>query len=263
MSSGGVDKQRLSRAGNRKLNHALHVIALSNKRYDERGAAYYAKKLAAGRARREPCVSTRPCCSAWCVARRPMGDTRLPALARWDGAHRTGSRRCLHGAGRRVRDSGAASASGCTAPDLREGDCERSLPTTASLPAANGDAEPVVIHGDPASAVALWLPGMNDRPCRARRTVIGRAAAQRLAADVRRSPTASGVSNCPNDDATGVQIWFQFDGQEDQSIVVGLRGCTSVWAADRRPRRASVELLRDLADVAPQPWRKGLRAWLA
>jgi len=52
VSSGGVDKQRLSRAGNRKLNHALHVIALSNKRYDERGAAYYAKKLAAGKGKK-------------------------------------------------------------------------------------------------------------------------------------------------------------------------------------------------------------------
>ena len=49
VSSGGVDKHRLSRAGNRKLNHALHIIALSNKRYDERGAAYFAKKLAAGK----------------------------------------------------------------------------------------------------------------------------------------------------------------------------------------------------------------------
>jgi transposase len=49
VSSGGVDKQRLSRAGNRKLNHALHVIAMANKRYDERGSAYYAKKLADGK----------------------------------------------------------------------------------------------------------------------------------------------------------------------------------------------------------------------
>jgi hypothetical protein len=29
VSSAGVDKQRLSRADNRKRNHALHVIALS------------------------------------------------------------------------------------------------------------------------------------------------------------------------------------------------------------------------------------------
>ena len=51
-SSGGVDTRRLSRAGNRKLNHALHIIALSHKRYDERGGAYYARKLAAGKGKK-------------------------------------------------------------------------------------------------------------------------------------------------------------------------------------------------------------------
>jgi transposase len=40
VSSGSADKRRLSRAGNRKLNHALHVIAMANKRYDERGRTY-------------------------------------------------------------------------------------------------------------------------------------------------------------------------------------------------------------------------------
>ncbi len=51
-SSGGIDKHRLSRAGNRKLNHALHIIALSNKRYDQRGGEYYARKLAAGKGKK-------------------------------------------------------------------------------------------------------------------------------------------------------------------------------------------------------------------
>jgi transposase len=51
VSSGGVDKQRLSRAGNRKLNHALHVAAMANKRYDEHGSAYFTRKLAAGKGR--------------------------------------------------------------------------------------------------------------------------------------------------------------------------------------------------------------------
>jgi len=37
VSSGEVVRHRLSRAGNRRLNSALHVIALSNKRYDPRG----------------------------------------------------------------------------------------------------------------------------------------------------------------------------------------------------------------------------------
>jgi transposase len=52
VSTGGVPLHRLSRAGNRKLNHAMHIIALCNKRYDERGAAYYARKLAAGKGKK-------------------------------------------------------------------------------------------------------------------------------------------------------------------------------------------------------------------
>jgi transposase len=51
-SSGEVVRHRLSRAGNRRLNSALHVIALSNKRYDPRGKAYYERKLAAGKGKK-------------------------------------------------------------------------------------------------------------------------------------------------------------------------------------------------------------------
>ncbi len=46
------NRHRLSRAGNRKLNHALHIIAMSNARTDARGKAYYAKKLAAGKGKK-------------------------------------------------------------------------------------------------------------------------------------------------------------------------------------------------------------------
>lgn len=49
VSSGDVHRHRLSRAGNRRLNSALHIIALAHKRHDPRGKAYYAKKLAAGK----------------------------------------------------------------------------------------------------------------------------------------------------------------------------------------------------------------------
>jgi transposase len=48
-SSGEVVRHRLSRAGNRRLNHALHIAALVHKRYDPRGRDYYARKLAAGK----------------------------------------------------------------------------------------------------------------------------------------------------------------------------------------------------------------------
>ncbi|MFN8146292.1 MAG: IS110 family transposase [Candidatus Nanopelagicales bacterium] len=56
-SSGDVIRHRLSRAGNRRLNSALHIVALSNKRYDPRGKAYYERKLAAGKGRKDPCAA--------------------------------------------------------------------------------------------------------------------------------------------------------------------------------------------------------------
>jgi transposase len=48
-SSGDIVRHRLSRAGNRQLNHALHIIAMAHRRFDPRGRAYYARKLAAGK----------------------------------------------------------------------------------------------------------------------------------------------------------------------------------------------------------------------
>ena len=52
VSSGDVVRHRQSRAGNRRLNNALHIAALSNKRYDPRGKAYYESKLAAGKGKK-------------------------------------------------------------------------------------------------------------------------------------------------------------------------------------------------------------------
>ena len=52
-SSGEVVRHRLSLAGNRKLNYALHMVAVCQARSDARGAAYYRKKLAEGKSRKE------------------------------------------------------------------------------------------------------------------------------------------------------------------------------------------------------------------
>ncbi len=52
VSSGGRGGFRLNRGGNRKLNRAVHVIALSQRRCDARAKAYYEKKLAEGKTKR-------------------------------------------------------------------------------------------------------------------------------------------------------------------------------------------------------------------
>ncbi len=52
-SSGEQVRHRLSRAGNRRMNHMLHIAATTQIRLDTPGRAYYRRKLAAGKTRME------------------------------------------------------------------------------------------------------------------------------------------------------------------------------------------------------------------
>jgi transposase len=51
--SGQVVRHRLSRAGDRKLNHALYMMAMVQVRRPSAGQAYYQRKLAEGKAPKE------------------------------------------------------------------------------------------------------------------------------------------------------------------------------------------------------------------
>ena len=53
VSSGEVVRHRLSRAGDRQLNYALHVMALAQIRYDGPGRSYYQRKRGAGKSHKE------------------------------------------------------------------------------------------------------------------------------------------------------------------------------------------------------------------
>ncbi len=46
-------RHRLSLAGNRKLNYALHMVAVCQARSATRGGTYYHKKIAEGKSRKE------------------------------------------------------------------------------------------------------------------------------------------------------------------------------------------------------------------
>jgi transposase len=52
-SSGQQVRHRLSRAGNRRINRVLHIMAIVQIRHDTEGRAYYRRKLAAGKTPRE------------------------------------------------------------------------------------------------------------------------------------------------------------------------------------------------------------------
>ncbi|WP_318783762.1 transposase [Plantactinospora soyae] len=53
-SSGDQQRHRLSRAGNRRINRALHIMAIVQLRRDTEGRRYYRRRLAAGKTRWRP-----------------------------------------------------------------------------------------------------------------------------------------------------------------------------------------------------------------
>jgi transposase len=77
-SSGEVVRHRLSLAGNRKLNNALHMVAVCQARSDSRGGAYYRKKIAEGKSRKEAlrCLKRR---ISDAVFRSLVADSRAPS----------------------------------------------------------------------------------------------------------------------------------------------------------------------------------------
>jgi transposase len=77
-SSGEVVRHRLSLAGNRKLNYALHMVATCQARSDDQGGAYYRKKLAEGKSRKEAlrCLKRR---ISDAVFRSLVTDSRAPS----------------------------------------------------------------------------------------------------------------------------------------------------------------------------------------
>ena len=76
--SGEVVRHRLSLAGNRKLNYALHMVALCQARSDARGGAYYRKKIEEGKSRKEAlrCLKRRV---SDAVFRSLMADSQAPS----------------------------------------------------------------------------------------------------------------------------------------------------------------------------------------
>ena len=77
-SSGEVVRHRLSLAGNRHLNYALHMVAVCQARSDARGGAYYRKKIDEGKSSKEAlrCLKRRVCDA---VFRSLQADSRAPS----------------------------------------------------------------------------------------------------------------------------------------------------------------------------------------
>lgn len=48
-----MNRHRINRGGNRRLNHAIHMIAVNRLRLDEESRCYYKRKIAEGKTKKE------------------------------------------------------------------------------------------------------------------------------------------------------------------------------------------------------------------
>ena len=117
VSSGDVVRHRLSRAGDRRLNYAQHVMAITEIRHDTAGRAYYRRKRAAGKSHKEALR----CLKRWLsdvIYRRLVRDAR----AAGPGGH-----------------PGATTKSSAAGPTPTAGSSDKSLPgPTVTQPTTAG-----------------------------------------------------------------------------------------------------------------------------
>jgi transposase len=88
-SSGEQNRHRLSRAGNRRVNHMIHIAAVTQVRFDTEGRAYYRRKRAAGKKPMEAmrCLKRR---ISDAIYRQLVADALADTLAAELGGERTG-----------------------------------------------------------------------------------------------------------------------------------------------------------------------------
>ena len=92
-SSGEHQRHRLNRAGNRTMNHALHIAAITQIRRDTPGRDYYRRKLAEGKSHKEAlrCLKRRISDAVWRQLQTDRSDdqTQNSEWPRWPSSRGT------------------------------------------------------------------------------------------------------------------------------------------------------------------------------
>ena len=124
-SSGDQIRHRLSRAGNRRMNHVLHIAAIVQIRHDTAGRAYYRRKIAEAKTPMEAlrCLKRR---LSDAVYRQLVADT--PAIDEADPGGHSGA-------------SSQSSAADLSTPVIGSSDQPLPGPAPTTLPARKTDAK--------------------------------------------------------------------------------------------------------------------------
>ncbi|MBO0731123.1 MAG: IS110 family transposase, partial [Acidimicrobiaceae bacterium] len=128
-SSGDQIRHRLSRAGNRRMNHVIHIAAIVQIRHDTEGRAYYRRKLAESKTPMEAlrCLKRR---LSDAIYRQLVADTQAIDEA---------------GPGGHSGASSQSSAADLSTPVIGSSDQPLPGPADPTLPAANTSAKTTAV----------------------------------------------------------------------------------------------------------------------
>ena len=132
-SSGEHIRHRLSRAGNRRLNHVLHIAAIVQIRHDTQGRAYYRRKLA---------QSKTPMEALRCLKRRLSDAVYRQLVADTTSASTSAGPHVQAGPGGHSGASSQSSAADLSTPVIGSSDQPRPEPARTTLPPTQAPANP-------------------------------------------------------------------------------------------------------------------------
>lgn len=151
-SSGEQIRHRLSRAGNRRLNHVLHMAAIAQIRLDTEGRSYYLRKLKEAKTRKE---------ARRCLKRRLSDMVYRQLLA--DANPAVSEEEAKAGPGGHSGASLTSSAADLHTPVIGSSDQPQPEPATPTLPAPRRPGPPSAVSANPlprrrAGAVKMERP---------------------------------------------------------------------------------------------------------
>jgi hypothetical protein len=141
---------------------------------------------------------------------------------------------------------------------LRHGVCSVDGGSSAVGPSIGVGAAPPTVSSHPSGVTVIWLPGLNDKTCRAVLVKGGarRAGALARAIDAARFTPHAATIMCPMDDGTVARLYFSFSHRRPtQRIDADLSGCSWITAPGRGARASSSQFRSAMTALAPPAWR--------
>ena len=126
----------------------------------------------------------------------------------------------------------------------------------SSISSPPGTTSPSVL-AHPSAVAVVWLPGLNSRACKAVLTRGNAHIGSTLASDIdgaRVVPNAE-TYMCPDDDGTGVRLYFMYAHGATRRIDADLSGCSWITAPVDGTRASTPRFREDMSTLAPLPWR--------